>query len=319
MAAPTSATSGWLRTAPSSYAFLTGTIDGSKTLYAWAKDTTGNISLSRSKTIIIDITAPIVSTFTTPAFSDSHSISISALTIDDTTAKYLITESATPPTISATWASIPATPFVYEASSDGTKTLYAWAKDTAGNISTPFSQSITVDTIAPVVTFSFPSMSNTLSDIPMTLIGTDAVGVVGYLISDSATPPNAATVGWSTPAMTRNTMTFAANTLDGPQTLYAWAKDAAGHISASRSATVTIDRIAPTITAFCVPVASASRNVSITTFTASETLAGTRYLITESNTPPLVNAVGWSEILPTTYSASTDGSKTLYAWVKDAA
>jgi hypothetical protein len=315
--APIATTSGWLPTAPSTHTFPAGTADGAKTLYAWAKDAVGNVSQSRNDNVMLDTTAPAINTFTIPAYSTSRSISVSVLTIDDIAAKFIITESATPPTTSAAWASVPAMPFIYETPSDGIKILYAWAKDTAGNISLSHSQHITVDTTAPVVTtLSLPVASNTLTDIPLTITATDAVGVTGYSIATTIAPPTTASA-WTPTAPT--THTFPAGTIDGAYTLYAWAKDAAGQISAAKSVTILIDRVVPTMTAFIVPTTSASRDVAITTFTPSETLARTRYIITESNTPPLVTASGWSETIPATYPAPTDGSKILYAWVKDAA
>jgi hypothetical protein len=58
--------------------------------------------------------------------------------------------------------------------------------------------------------------------------------------------------------------------------------------------------------------------VSILTFTATDNTAVTGYLITESATTPSVNDVGWSLTAPTEYTFSSEGSKTLYAWAKDA-
>ena len=61
------------------------------------------------------------------------------------------------------------------------------------------------------------------------------MGVTGYLVTETATAPLATAPGWTTPAPTAYTVTTA-----GSKTLYAWAKDAANNVSASRSATVTI-------------------------------------------------------------------------------
>ncbi|GAM11585.1 chitinase A1 precursor [Geobacter sp. OR-1] len=51
-ATPAVTASGWASTAPSSYTFAS---EGSKTLYAWAKDAAGNISSSRSSSVLITI------------------------------------------------------------------------------------------------------------------------------------------------------------------------------------------------------------------------------------------------------------------------
>ncbi len=43
---------------PTSYVFPTGTLAGTKHLYAWAKDALGNISLGSEKIVEIDMTKP---------------------------------------------------------------------------------------------------------------------------------------------------------------------------------------------------------------------------------------------------------------------
>jgi hypothetical protein len=45
----------------------------------------------------------------------------------------------------------------------------------------------------------------------------------------------------------------------------------------------------------------------------------TGYIITKTSTPPSAGASGWTALAPTTYTVGSDGSYTLYPWVKDAA
>jgi hypothetical protein len=74
------------------------------------------------------------------------------------------------------------------------------------------------------------------------LTATDNVGVTGYLVNESATAPTASATGWILPAPTSYTFTTS-----GSKTLYAWAKDAAGNVSASMSAAVVITIPPPTV------------------------------------------------------------------------
>jgi hypothetical protein len=99
-----------------------------------------------------------------------------------------------------------------------------------------FNPSTTGDTILPTVTaFSVPSTASSLT-VPITsFTATDNVGVTGYLVNESATKPSATAGGWSAIAQTSYTFSTA-----GSKTLYAWAKDAAGNVSAGRSASVTV-------------------------------------------------------------------------------
>jgi hypothetical protein len=114
--------------------------------------------------------------------------------------------------------------------SDGTYTLYPWAKDAADNVSAVFGSpaSVTVDATAPTVTtFTAPASSSSLTIPISAFTATDAVGVTGYLITTTSTPPTAGAAGWTGSAPTTYTVGS-----QGSYTLYPWAKDAAGNVSA---------------------------------------------------------------------------------------
>ncbi|NTU98854.1 hypothetical protein HGA64_02520 [Candidatus Falkowbacteria bacterium] len=99
--------------------------------------------------------------------------------------------------------------------------------------------------------------------------------------------------------------------------------DSSGNVSTiSNIITVTtsiVDIAAPTVTAFVMPASSASTTVSVTSLTANDNVAVTRYLINESSSTPNVNDANWSASAPTAYIFSGAGSRTAYAWAKDAA
>ncbi|KUG23155.1 flagellar hook-length control protein flik [hydrocarbon metagenome] len=82
------------------------------------------------------------------------------------------------------------------------------------------------------------------------------------------------------------------------------------------------DTIAPTVTSFSIPSSSTSLTVSINTLTATDNVDVTGYMVTNSSTKPTASASGWSSSAPISYtfsSSTTSGTKTLYAWAKDAA
>jgi hypothetical protein len=92
------------------------------------------------------------------------------------------------------------------------------------------------DSTAPVVTaFALQAPATGMTATVTTFTATDSTGVTGYQITATSTAPSASASGWTATAPT--TFTFTAT---GSQTAYAWAKDAAGNVSASKSATVTI-------------------------------------------------------------------------------
>ncbi len=322
---PALSATGWTGTAPTSYTFTTA---GSKTLYAWAKDAAGNVStniMNASVTITVaDVTPPVVTDFTIPASSGTFNVPITTFTATDDTAVtgYLITEASAVPLATDTgWTGTAPTSYTFTTA--GSKTLYAWAKDAAGNVSTNImSASVTItlaDATPPTVTaFEVPAAYGTLK-VPITnLTAVDNTAVTGYLVTETSTKPSSGAAGWTLTPPADYTFTSA-----GIKTLYAWAKDAAGNISTnimSASVTITVaDTAPPVVTAFVIPSTSSSLIVPITTFTATDNVEVTGYFLTTTAAQPGASAQGWSATPPTSYTFDTAGSKTLYAWAKDAA
>jgi hypothetical protein len=179
----------------------------------------------------------------------------------------------------------------------------------------------TPDTAPPTVTsLSIPSSSSSLM-VPITsFLATDNVGVTGYLVTESSSKPNPSDSRWSDSVPQNYTFTTG-----GTKALYAFAKDAAGNVSDSLSATVTItlppvsDKTPPTVTDFSLPGTADSLTIPINKFTATDNTGVTGYKLTESATTPNASAPGWSTSAPSTYAFVSEGTKTLYAWARDAA
>jgi len=300
----------WTASVPSNY---TATSGGSKTLYAWAKDTAGNISIPVTAVVTVDVTPPVVTVFTVPSVSATLFIPVAAFTATDNIAVtgYCITEVNS--SASCVWPA--SAPTSYTAATPGVKTLYAWAKDAAGNVSAAKSANVTVDVTPPVVTvFTVPSASSTLVIPITTFAATDNISVAGYCITEVN---NSASCAWT--AVPPTSYTFATA---GAKIMFAWARDTAGNISAAISATVMItlsDTTAPVITAFTVPATSASLVIPVTSFTATDAVGVSGYMINETSIPPLPSDTKWSTTAPVSYTVATPGVKTLYAWAKDAA
>lgn len=90
----------------------------------------------------------------------------------------------------------------------------------------------TIDTTAPVVTFTLPANASSTTVSITTLTATDNIAVTGYCLSETDSSD-----GCTWKANAPSTYTFAS---DGVKTLYAFARDAAGNISSSASATINI-------------------------------------------------------------------------------
>ena len=123
---------------------------------------TMNADQTVTATFTLDGTAPTVDTFTVTTPSTSLNIPITAFTATDNEAVigYLVTASATPPLAgNSGWTAT--APASYTVAADGSYTLYPWARDAAGNVSSTFAspRPVSVDTTAPTITITNPSTS----------------------------------------------------------------------------------------------------------------------------------------------------------------
>jgi YVTN family beta-propeller protein len=139
----------------------------------------------------------------------------------------------------------------------------------------------------------------------------------------SLTVPSGTSVTSLVPAITITGASISPNTgvaqnFTNPVTYTVTAADASTQ-EYTVTVTVTGDATSPVVTAFTIPSTASSLTVSISSFTASDNTSVTGYLLTESSTPPASGAAGWTGSAPGTYTFSSEGSKTLYAWAKDAA
>jgi len=78
------------------------------------------------------------------------------------------------------------------------------------------------------------------------------------------------------------------------------------------------DITAPTVLTFGATSPSTSLAIPIAPFTASDNVLVTGYKITTSSAQPLAGDLGWTGSAPSSYTVDSDGSYTLYPWVKDA-
>ncbi|WOE35795.1 Ig-like domain-containing protein [Acinetobacter baumannii] len=238
-------------------------VDGD-TVTATATDPAGNTSLPGTGTVSADITAPVVAlddvltNDSTPALTG---------TVNDPTATVVVNvDGVDYPAVNngdGTWTLADNT---LPALTDGPHTITVTATDAAGNVGNDTAV-VTVDTTAPVVSFtdastndSTPALTGTIDDPTATVVVT--VDGVDY------------------PAVNNGdgTWTLADNTLpvlaDGPHTVSVTATDVAGNVSTPVTGTVTVDATAPTLAITTDDLALAVGEDANITFTFSEAVAG---------------------------------------------
>jgi hypothetical protein len=179
-----------------------------------------------------DTQAPVITAFAVPATHDALAIPITTLAADEA-ATFIVSENGTTPLGNdVRWGAVPATVAI---GGDGLRTLYAWAKDTFGNVSARAQAQVAVtlpDTQAPVITgFVLPATSDSFT-VPVTTLAANEAAT--WILSENGATPAAGDARWgAAPA----SVVVAG---EGLRTVYAWAKDAAGNVSARAQASVTV-------------------------------------------------------------------------------
>jgi len=112
------------------------------------RDATGHPMIGTLGSTSVDITAPVVTAFTVPATASNLTVPINTFAATDNVGVTNYCVTSTNSSSGCTWLSSPNTFFTF--GSYGIYTVYAWAKDAAGNISTSVSDS--VDITEPVTT-----------------------------------------------------------------------------------------------------------------------------------------------------------------------
>jgi len=218
-------------------------------------------------------------------------------------------------------APAPATPgaytwrIAYFGNEDGTGTGDVHSEK---SVNVSFTVASATDTTVPVVSaFTLPATATSLTVPVSSFTANDNAGVTGYLVTTSSSVPLVSAAGWTAASPASVTAPAA-----GAVTFYAWAKDAAGNVSASRSASVTItlpDTTVPVVGAFTLPATATSLNIPVSSFTASDNVGVTGYLVTQSATAPAAASTAWTAAAPSNVTAAAAGTATFYAWAKDAA
>jgi hypothetical protein len=236
-----------------------GAGNGTHTLTAVARDAAGNTAAATSVTVAVDNAAPTVS-LTAPAAGAAvrRLVGVTASAADNLTVagvQFLLdgsplgAEDTTAP-YSLAWDTAVV--------GNGPHTLGAVARDTAGNTTSAATVRVTVDNAPPTVSLTAPTGEGAIrQSIAVTAGAADNAGVVGVqflldgspLGAEDTTAPYA--VLWDT-----------ATSPDGPHTLSAAARDAAGNTTTAAAVGVTVDNAPPAVTV-TAPTAGAAVSGSI--------------------------------------------------------
>jgi M6 family metalloprotease-like protein len=164
----------------------TGSVTGGRYIIPNVTDTH---SIKATFSLIADTTKPEISSFSIPATSRSLTVPVISLIASDNVAvaAYLLTESATAPSAASPgWSS--SSPTSYSFVSAGSKTLYAWVKDVAGNVSANLRATVNVDITAPALSLATLANGAVTNNATLNVSGTvsDTSGVAGLTINNTS-------------------------------------------------------------------------------------------------------------------------------------
>ncbi len=308
---------------------------GTNTITVTATDGAGNTGID-TITVSSD-TAPTgtVTVNSNVAYTNSTLATLSLSATDNTgVAAYYVSASSTTPSASASsWVPITSTagyvadvPYTLS-SGDGTKTVYVWYKDIAGNVSNKASDSIVLDTTSPTATITSPTSGATYTTTNGTLSlggsasdGTSGVSSVAWSNDRGGSGTASGTASWSVSGI---------SLASGSNVITVTVTDNAGN-TGTKTLTVTYnqDLGVPGGSVSINNGASYTTSASVTlSLSATDDMGVTGYYVSASSTAPSASDTGWKSFTSTTsytgsisYTLSSgDGEKTVYVWYKDAA
>jgi len=312
----------------------TGAANGSHTITAIARDAAGNRTTSAPVTVTVanappsDTTPPTVS-ITSPSSGQTVSATVTVTaSASDNVGVVGVQFSIDGANLGAEDTSAPySIPWNTASVSNGSHTLAAVARDAAGNRTSSAPVTVTVanapppDTTPPAVSITSPANGATISaTVTVTASASDNVGVAGVQFQldgvnggaeDTSAPYS---ISWDT-----------TTTGNGPHTLTAIARDAAGNRTTSAPITVTVanappsDTTPPTISVTSPASGATVSGTTSVTASASDNVGvvGVQFSIDGANLGAEDTSAPYSISWNTT--AASNGSHTLTAIARDAA
>src|SRR5207249_6758837 len=262
------------------------------------------------QTVSLDTIAPagalLINSGAAATASTAVTVGLSATDAVGVTGYYLSTSATAPLATAAGWVAVPAT-LSYSgtvgstlSAGDGTKTVYAWFKDAAGNVSAAASSAILLDQTAPsngTATAVAASAQVTVSWAGFADGGSGLATAPYTLVAGAGSVPASCTSG--TVLVTGSGTSFLHTGLTNGTT-YGYrvcATDAVGDASSGATASATsqaVDSTAPTGAVTINSGAAATAATAVTlSLSATDAVGVTGYYLSTSATAPLATAAGW--------------------------
>ena len=258
-----------------SWAF-TSSNNGTHTWTAKAYDASGNSTISSGVNLIVNIpvadTTPPTGSITINSGAAYANILSVTLTLSASDNSGSVSQMCISNTTSCTaWETYAGSKAWTLTTGDGTKTVYVWYKDGAGNANTsPYSDSIILDTTPPsssIIINSGAAYTKTTS-VTLTLSASDSLsGVSQMCLSNTGS-----CTSWETYATSK---AWTLTTGDGTKTVYVWYKDGAGNANTSPySDSIILDTTAPPVPSGLTATAVSSSQINLNWSAVVDTSGG---------------------------------------------
>lgn len=300
---------------------------GARTVYAKVRDLAGNISEAVSQTIGFDDVAPSAGTWAIDggaAVTNSAEVNLSATTMPgDADSGVTQMRFSNDGNSWSEWETINATKawnlVTGEGGSalEGTKTLYAQARDAAGNISASATDTIEYDGTPPDVSIPdlAPGDDTGISDTDNVTNLETGLTFTGTADSGGSASLYDGETLLGTVTIVEGTWTLDVNLAEGDHSLAAVVVDGFGNQSESGTLSVTVDTTAPGVPTITGTTPAANRTPTWSWTTGGGGIGAYQYWSTQYGSD-------WFDITATSFTAPnelSDGNYTLYVREKDAA
>ncbi|MEK2690314.1 hypothetical protein AAAA73_14590 [Bdellovibrio sp. GT3] len=268
-------------------------------------------------------------TLSTPAVTNSTAVTLvlntgAALVNCDTFSTFAISESATSAGVSSAAFSGTCSTNTSQSANytlslgDGSKTVYLWTKDAAGNISSlATSVNVTLDMTPPTLSLSgVPAISG--GAMSLTFSASDATSGVAELTlqysADNVTYTDVAT-------LTAAASPYTGYTPSASGYLRLYGEDAAGNFATTTPAAFTYDNTPPAAPSVTLTTAAITNN-PVVGFSVANCTDTAMILVTEAVGSPAVGSSDWvacATPLVYNFTITGEGTHTLRVWAKDSA
>ncbi len=314
---------------------LATTGDGRKNITVTILDTFRHVSASKSQDIILDTTGPVASAFSAEcgAWTNLDSVLIHQTVSDGGTLGSAVSNISASFSINGgvSWQAWQPVVAVQSIAISGTgAVIVAKYRDELGNETASSAYpSVTVsrDVAAPTISsvrINAGALYATATAVSLSITAVDSggSGLASYRLAETSDFSGSTALDW---AAWTSTPSFTLTSGDGPKTVYVQVRDAAGNLAAG-SGGITLDLTPPVISSFQIAGSASytsSAAVSVSLSAADGTGSGISGYQLKQGTPP-TDADGWTSwdgaaITPSFTLSGTDGAKTVYVRVKDAA